>query len=96
MVDLGGTISREGLAALSQSGSPDSNLLAYLQKTRPSHLAIRPSDFPDLSQRPDLLTPAVTCVVTDPFTGGVTTMALYETPWPPLSVMEARAQAGRR
>ena len=96
MVDLGGTISREGLAALSQSGSPDSNLLAYLQKTRPSHLAIRPSDFPDLSQRPDLLTPAVTCVVTDPFTGGVTTMALYETPWPPLSVMEVRAQAGGR
>ncbi|HUU53814.1 MAG TPA: hypothetical protein VMY87_02750 [Armatimonadota bacterium] len=96
MLDLGGTISQQGLEYLSRPGSPDSNLLAYLQKTRPSHLAIRPSDFPDLSQRPDLLTPAVTCVVTDPFTGGVTTMALYETPWPPLSVMEARAQAGRR
>ncbi len=96
MIDLGGTISQQGLEFLSQPGSPDSNLLAYLEKSRPSHVALRPSDFPDLSQRADLLTPAVTCVVTDPFSGGITTMALYETPWPPLSVMEARAQAGRR
>lgn len=96
MVDLGGTISHEGLAALSQPGSPDSHLLSYLQQARPSHVAIRPSDFPDLTQRPDILTPAVTCVVTDPVTGGVTTMGLYETPWPPLSVVDARAHTERR
>jgi hypothetical protein len=96
MVDLGGTISLDAVRYLSKPGSLDSNLLEYLQKARPSHLAIRPSDFPDLSQRADLLSPAVTCVVTDPISGGVTTMALYETPWPPLSVMEARRQAGRR
>jgi len=96
MVDLGGTISQEGIEYLSRPGSPDSHLLDYIQKTRPSHLAIRPGDFPDLAMRPDLLTPAVTCVVTDPISGGVTTMALYETPWPPLSVIDARAQVGRR
>jgi hypothetical protein len=96
MVDLGGTISSEGLAALSQPGSPDTHLLMYLQQARPSHVAIRPSDFPDLTQRPDVLTPAVTCVVTDPVTGGVTTMGLYETPWPPLSIVDARARTGRR
>jgi hypothetical protein len=95
MIDLGGTISREGLAALSRPGSPDAHLLEYLQQARPSHVAIRPSDFPDLTQRPDMLTPAVTCVVTDPVSGGVTTMGLYETPWPPLSVVDARAQVGR-
>ena len=96
MIDLGGTVSQEALNYVGKPGSPDSNLLEYLQKARPSHLAIRPSDFPDLSQRADILTPAVTCVVTDPISGGVTTMALYETPWPPLSVMQARVQSGRR
>lgn len=89
MVDLGGTISPEGLAALSGPGLPDSNLLAYLQQVQPSHLAIRPADFPDLSRRADLLTPAVTCIVTDPVTGGSTTMTLYETPWPPASLRDA-------
>jgi hypothetical protein len=96
MVDLGGTISGEGLEYLTRPGAPDTNLLAYLDAARPSHLAIRPSDFPDLSQRADLLTPVVTAVVQDPFTGGKTTMILYETPWPPLSVMEARAQVQGR
>jgi hypothetical protein len=96
MVDLGGTISREGLEYLSQPGSPDSNLLAYLHEVKPSHLAIRPSDFPDLAQRADLLTPVITCTVEDPFSGGRTTLTLYETPWPPLSVMEAKAQAQGR
>ncbi len=96
IVDLGGTISREGLEYLSRPGSPDTNLLAYLDKVRPSHVAIRPSDFPDLARRADLLTPVVTCSVEDPFTGGETTLVLYETPWPPLSVMEARAQARGR
>ena len=81
---------------MGRPGSPDTNLRDYLEKTHPSHLAIRPSDFPDLAQRADLLTPAVTCVVRDPITGGETTMALYETPWPPLSVMEARREARRR
>ena len=95
MVDLSGTTSREALPYMGRPGSPDTNLRDYLEKTRPSHLAIRPSDFPDLAQRADLLTPAVTCVVRDPITGGETTMALYETPWPPLSVMEARRQARR-
>jgi len=96
MVDLGAAVSPEALAYLRRPGSPDTNLLEYLEKARPSHLAIRPSDFPDLAQRADFLSPAVTVAVTDPITGGETTMALYETPWPPLSVMEARRQARRR
>jgi hypothetical protein len=96
MIDLGGSVSRDALAYLGRPGSPDTNLLEYLEKARPSYLAIRPSDFPDLAQRADLLTPAVTAVVVDPTTGGVTTMVLYETPWPPLSVMEARGQARKR
>jgi len=95
MVDLGGATSPDALAYLKKPGSPDTNLLEYLDKARPSHLAIRPSDFPDLAQRADLLSPAVTATVTDPISGGETTMALYETPWPPLSVMEARRQARR-
>jgi hypothetical protein len=89
MIDLGGTISQEGLAYLSQPGSPDTNLLAYLHTARPSHLAIRPGDFPDLSERADLLAPLITAHVTDPTTGGVSTMRLYETPWPPASVKNA-------
>jgi hypothetical protein len=93
MVDLGGTIAQQGLAYLSRPGSPDANLLDYLDRTRPSHLAIRPSDFPDLSRRADLLTPAITCIVIDPFTGGKTTMTLYETPWPPPSVRDAWREA---
>ena len=93
VVDLGGAISREGMEALSQPGSPDANLLRYIEKARPSHLAIRPSDFPDLSQRADLLTPAITCVVVDPLARGATTMVLYDTPWPPPSVREARGRA---
>ncbi|MFB3882214.1 MAG: hypothetical protein ACE149_13185 [Armatimonadota bacterium] len=93
MVDLGGTTSRDALPYMGRPGSPDTNLLAYLEKSRPSHLAIRPSDFPSLAQRGDLLTPVVTCFVKDPITGGETTMALYETPWPPLSVVEAKRQA---
>jgi hypothetical protein len=96
MVDLGGATSPDALAYLKKPGSPDTNLLEYLDKARPSHLAIRPSDFPDLAQRADLLSPAVTATVTDPISGGETTMALYETPWPPLSVMEARRQAHHR
>jgi hypothetical protein len=96
IVDLGGAISPDALAYLRRPGSPDTNLLEYLEKARPSHLAIRPSDFPDLAQRADLLSPAVTATVTDPISGGETTMALYETPWAPLSVMEARRQARRR
>ncbi len=93
MVDLGGTISQEGLAYLSRPGAPDSNLLAYLQEVRPSHLAIRPGDFPDLSQRADLLVPAVSCVDRDSRAGGVTTMTLYETPWPAPSLRPARREA---
>ncbi len=89
MIDLGGTISQEGLAYLSQPGPPDTNLLAYIQRVKPSHLAIRPADFPDLSQRGELLTPAITARVIDPKTGGATTLALYETPWPPPSLREA-------
>ena len=96
MVDLGGTISQQGLEYLTRPGAPDTNLLAYLDEVRPSHLAIRPSDFPDLAQRADLLTPVVTAVVQNPFSGGETTMVLYETPWPPLSVIEARAQVQGR
>jgi hypothetical protein len=96
MVDLGGTISQEGLAYLSQPGSPDTNLLTYLQRSQPSHLAIRPGDFPDLSERADLLTPAITAHVQDPRTGGTTTMRLYETPWPPPSVENALGSAGLR
>lgn len=95
MVDLGGTISQQGLAYLGQPGSPDTNLLKFMEKVRPSHLAIRPSEFPDLSRRADLLTPAVTCAVSDPIAGGMTTMTLYETPWPPPSVAEARGLAER-
>jgi hypothetical protein len=95
MVDLGGAISPDALAYLRRPGSPDTNLLEYLEKARPSHLAIRPADFPDLAQRADLLSPAVTATVTDRTSGGVTTMALYQTPWPPLSVMEARRQVRR-
>jgi len=95
MVDLGGTISQKGLAYLSRPGVPDTNLLEFLQEERPSHLAIRPADFPDLSQRADLLTPAMTCVVTDPISGGIMTMMLYETPWRPPSLRAAREEAER-
>lgn len=94
MLDLGGSVSPDALPYMRRKGSPDTNLLAYLEKAKPSHLAIRPSDFPDLAGRPDLLTPLVTCMVTDPQTGGATTMALYETPWPPLSVQEIHRQTG--
>ena len=93
VIDLGGTLSTEGLSALQQPGSPDANLLAYLQKVQPSHLALRPGDFPDVAQRADLLTPAVTCADTDRETGGVTTLVLYETIWPSPSV---RASQGER
>jgi hypothetical protein len=86
VVDLGGTISTEGIGYLRRPGSLDTNLLAYLEKEQPSHLAIRPGDFPDLARRADLLTPAVTCMDTDRTTGGVTTLVLYETPWPPPSI----------
>jgi len=96
MVDLGGTISQEGLAYLSRPGAPDSNLLAFLEDKRPSHLAIRPGDFPDLSQRADLFVPAVSCVDRDSRAGGVTTMTLYETPWPPPSLRPAWREAGSR
>ncbi|UCC69224.1 MAG: hypothetical protein JSV79_04725, partial [Armatimonadota bacterium] len=97
MVDLGGTIAQKGLLYLSRPGAPDTNLLEFLEEEQPSHLAIRPGDFPDLSHREDLLIPAMTCVVTDPISGGMMTMMLYETPWPPPSVREARVEgAGRR
>ena len=86
VVDLGGTISTEGIGYLRRPGSLDTNLLAYLEKEQPSHLAIRPGDFPDLARRADLLIPAVTCMDTDRTTGGVTTLVLYETPWPPPSI----------
>jgi hypothetical protein len=93
MVDLGGTISQKGLAYLSRPGSPDTHLWEFLEEERPSHLAIRPGDFPDLSQRGDLLTPFTTFLSSDPRTGGTTTMELYETPWPPPSLREARGDA---
>jgi hypothetical protein len=96
MIDLGGTISHEGLAYLSQPGSPDTNLLAYLQEVKPSHVAIRPGDFPYLSQRADLLTPAFTTRVTDPRTGGETSMTLYETLWPPRSLQDAMGMIDRQ
>jgi hypothetical protein len=91
VVDLGGTIDQTGLGFLRRPGSPDANLLAFLQEARPSHLAIRPGDFPDLSQRPDVLSPVVTCAAVDPFTGGVTTMVLYETPWLAPSIRALKA-----
>jgi len=93
VIDLGGDIDRQALQYLRTAGSPDSSLLAFIQKTQPSYLAIRPSDFPDLSQRVDLLTPTVTCTEKDPFSGGVTTWVLYETPWPAPSARAARGQA---
>ena len=96
MVDLGGTISQEGIGFLRRPGSRDSNLLAYLEEARPSHVAIRPADFWDLSQRADLLVPALSVVVTDPVSGGVMTMTLYETPWRAPSVRGAREEADRR
>jgi len=88
VVDLGGTISSEGIGYLRRPGSADANLLDYLGKAQPSHLAIRPGDFPDLAQRADLFAPAVTCGDTNRETGGVTTLVLYETPWPPPSIRE--------
>ncbi len=92
MVDLGGSIDRQALRGLRGPGSPDANLLAFMEKAQPSYLAIRPSDFPDLSQRVDLLTPVVTCAEQDPIAGGVTTWVLYETLWPAPSARAARAQ----
>jgi hypothetical protein len=92
VVDLGGTISAEGLTYLRRAGSADANLLEYLTKAQPSNLAIRPGDFPDLARRADLFAPAVTCVDTDRDTGGVTTLVLYETPWPAPSI---RALTGK-
>jgi len=86
MVDLGGSISMEGIRALRRTGSPDSDLLAYLRETKPSHLAIRPDDFPDLSRRADLFQPLVTCVYNDKSSGGTVNLILYETPWPPPSL----------
>ncbi len=94
-IDLGGTIASDARSYMSKPGSLDTNLLEYLMKAHPSHLAIKPSEFPDLAKRADLLTPTVTYIFRDPVSGGETTMALYETPWPPLSVMEARRQARR-
>jgi len=90
MVDLGGRIDQQGLRYLRRPGSPDSNLLQFIQRTQPSYLAVRPSDFRDLSQRVDLLTPTVTCSEKDPITGGETTWVLYETPWPPASARAVR------
>jgi hypothetical protein len=95
MVDLGGTISPEGVSYLRRPGAMDSNLLAFLQETQPSHLAIRPSEIPDLAQRPDLLTPEITRQDTDPRTQGVTTLTLYETVWKPRSV-RALTEENRR
>ena len=96
MLDLGGRVDQFGLSYLRRPGSPDTNLLAVLQQTHPSYVAIRPSDFPDLSQRVDLLTPTVTCGFRDPITGGVTTWVLYETPWPAPSARAARREASAR
>lgn len=93
MVDLGGTIEPGGLAYLRRRGAPDANLLAFLQQARPSNVAIRPGDFPDLAQRADLLTPALTCGARNPFTGGAVTWVLYETPWPAPSVRAATGDA---
>jgi hypothetical protein len=93
MVDLGGAIEREGLTYLRRPGAFDSNVLAYLEEVKPSYLAIRGVEIPDLSQRIDLLTPAVTSVEQDALTGGVITWVLYETVWPPPSVRTARGEA---
>jgi len=93
MVDLGGTLDRKGLNYLRRPGAFDSKVLAFLQEEKPSYLAIRPLEVPDLSQRIDLLASAVTCVVQNPLTGGVITWTLYETAWPPPSVRVARDRA---
>ncbi len=92
VVDLGGSVSMEGIRALRRTKSPDADLLAYLEKTQPSHLAIRPAEFPNLSQRLDLLTEVIPFYHTDRMTNGLTTLKLYETPWPPPSVRAAAAQ----
>lgn len=93
MIDLGGTVDRQALEYLRRPGSADANLFEFIQKMQPSYLAIRASDFPDLSQRVDVLTPTVTCTDKDPLTGGETTWVLYETPWPPPSARAVRSQA---
>ncbi len=100
MVDLGGTIDPQGVSYLRRQGALDTNLLAFLQEVKPSHLAIRPSEIHDLAQRPDILTPATTRQDTDPNTGGVTTLTLYETQWKPASVRalteaKGHAESGR-
>jgi len=96
VLDLGGTIDQVGYLALSRPGPPDDNLLAFLQKTKPSHVAMRPADFPYLAQRTDILAPVVTCVVRDEIAGGASTMTLYETPWPPPSVRAVQINTRRR
>ena len=93
MIDLGGSVDRRALEYLRRSGSPDSNLLEFIEKTQPSYVAMRPSDFPDLSQRVDLLTATVTCTDRDQITGGETAWVLYETPWPPPSARAIRSEA---
>jgi hypothetical protein len=93
-VDLGGTIDSKGIQYLRRPGSTDSNLLEYLTVVRPSHLAIRPGDFPYLSERADLLMQELTCEATDPTSGGTTTMKLYRTTWPPPSLRAAQEAVG--
>jgi hypothetical protein len=93
MIDLVGTVDRQALEYLRRPGSADANLFEFIQKMQPSYLAIRAFDFPDLSQRVDVLTPTVTCTDKDPLTGGETTWVLYETPWPPPSARAVRSQA---
>ncbi len=92
VVDLGGTIDRVGYAAMAKPGLPDDNLWAFLQQTKPSHVAIRTADFPYLSERSDLLAAVFTCMVTDKAAGGASTMTLYQTPWPSPSVRAAQVQ----
>ncbi len=94
MIDLGGTIDRAGYLAISAPGSPDDNLLLFLQKVKPSYVALRPSDFPYLTQRTDILQEVLTCYATDDISGGITTMKLYQTPWPPPSMRALRIQTG--
>ncbi len=91
MIDLGGTISPKGIAFLRRPGAFDSNLLAFMQETQPSHLAIRAGEIRDLSLRPNIIAPVVTRTDVDRVKGGTTTLTLYETMWKPASVRAVEA-----
>ncbi len=85
VIDLGGSVSPDGMRALRSASSPDAGLLTYLYDQKPSHLAIRPGDFPYLTKRPHLLKLVLPFSHNNKVTGGTTNLMLYETPWRPPS-----------